>query len=148
MMGVEAPKTCWATHKRQVINLWKCCIWLVNLFELLTEMLKSKKDEGKEIFLILCIEEFCCLLLQNILLFITSKYLNVRNIRWHRYFPDKAIEIHSMFQFPYVKISCAISSRRSMLSCLKGEFAASQMLLRRHARPTKPFCSRNSSIGR
>jgi hypothetical protein len=33
-MGVEAPKTCWATHKRQIINLWKCCIWLVNLFEL------------------------------------------------------------------------------------------------------------------
>jgi hypothetical protein len=33
MMGVEAPKTCWATHKRQVINLWNCCIWSVNLFE-------------------------------------------------------------------------------------------------------------------
>jgi hypothetical protein len=33
-MGVEAPKTCWATHKRQVINLWNCCIWLFNLFEL------------------------------------------------------------------------------------------------------------------
>jgi hypothetical protein len=23
MMGVEAPETCWAKHKRQVINLWK-----------------------------------------------------------------------------------------------------------------------------
>ena len=34
MMGVEAPETCWATHKRQVINLWNCCIWLVDLFEL------------------------------------------------------------------------------------------------------------------
>jgi len=34
MMGVEEPETCWATHKRQVINLWNCCIWLVNLFEL------------------------------------------------------------------------------------------------------------------
>jgi hypothetical protein len=34
MMGVEAPETCWATHKRQVINLWNCCIWLVNLFVL------------------------------------------------------------------------------------------------------------------
>ena len=31
MMGVEAPEICWATHKRQVINLWNCCIWLVNL---------------------------------------------------------------------------------------------------------------------
>ena len=33
MMGGEAPKTCWATHKRQVINLWNCCILLVDLFE-------------------------------------------------------------------------------------------------------------------
>jgi len=33
MMGEEAPETCWATHKRQVINLWNCCILLVNLFE-------------------------------------------------------------------------------------------------------------------
>jgi hypothetical protein len=33
MMGEELPKTCWATHKRQVINLWNCCILLVNLFE-------------------------------------------------------------------------------------------------------------------
>ena len=34
MMGVEAPETCWATHKSQVKNSWNCCIWLVNLFEL------------------------------------------------------------------------------------------------------------------
>ena len=33
MMGGETPETCWATHKRQVINLWNCCILLVNLFE-------------------------------------------------------------------------------------------------------------------
>jgi hypothetical protein len=33
MMGVEEPETCWATQKRQVINLWNCCIWLVDLFE-------------------------------------------------------------------------------------------------------------------
>jgi len=25
MMGVETPETCWATNKRQVINLWNCC---------------------------------------------------------------------------------------------------------------------------
>jgi hypothetical protein len=30
MMGGMMPKTCWATHKRQVINLWNCCILLVN----------------------------------------------------------------------------------------------------------------------
>jgi hypothetical protein len=34
MMGGETPETCWATHKRQVINLWNCCISLVELFEL------------------------------------------------------------------------------------------------------------------
>jgi len=34
MMGVETPETCWATHKSQVINLWNCCIWLVDLSEL------------------------------------------------------------------------------------------------------------------
>ena len=33
MMGREAHETCWATHKRQVINLWNCCILLVDLFE-------------------------------------------------------------------------------------------------------------------
>jgi hypothetical protein len=32
MMGAEAPETCWATHKRQVINLSNCCIWLVVWF--------------------------------------------------------------------------------------------------------------------
>jgi hypothetical protein len=32
-MGGETPETCWATHKRQVINLWNCCILLVELFE-------------------------------------------------------------------------------------------------------------------
>jgi len=33
MMVEEAPETCWATHKHQVINLWNCYILLVNLFE-------------------------------------------------------------------------------------------------------------------
>jgi len=33
MMGGETPETCWATHKRRVINLWNCCISLVKLSE-------------------------------------------------------------------------------------------------------------------
>ena len=33
MMGVRTPETCWAVHKRRVINLRNCCIWLVDLFE-------------------------------------------------------------------------------------------------------------------
>jgi len=32
-MGREAPETCRATHKCQVINLWNYCILLVDLFE-------------------------------------------------------------------------------------------------------------------
>ena len=33
MMSGETPETCWAVHKRQVINLWNCRILLVALFE-------------------------------------------------------------------------------------------------------------------
>jgi hypothetical protein len=33
MMGWKTSETCWTTHKRQVINLWNCCILLVELFE-------------------------------------------------------------------------------------------------------------------
>ena len=33
MMDGEAPETCWAIHKRQVMNLWNCCILLVDLFQ-------------------------------------------------------------------------------------------------------------------
>jgi len=42
MMGGETPETCWATHKRQVINLWNCCILLVELFEKLLIPLNVK----------------------------------------------------------------------------------------------------------
>jgi len=33
MMGGQAPETCRATRKHQVINLWNCCILLADLFE-------------------------------------------------------------------------------------------------------------------
>jgi hypothetical protein len=33
MMGVRTPETCWAVHKRQVINLKNCCVRLVDLFK-------------------------------------------------------------------------------------------------------------------
>jgi hypothetical protein len=44
MMGGETPETCWATHKRQAINLWNCCILLVELFESndITRFVKTK----------------------------------------------------------------------------------------------------------
>ena len=35
MMGMRTPETCWAVHEHQVINLRNCCIWLVNLFEIM-----------------------------------------------------------------------------------------------------------------
>ena len=34
VMGVMTPETCWAVRKRQEINLRNCCIWLVDLFEI------------------------------------------------------------------------------------------------------------------
>jgi hypothetical protein len=37
MIGRKAPETCWASHKRQVINLRNCCILLVDLFESLAK---------------------------------------------------------------------------------------------------------------
>jgi hypothetical protein len=33
MMGMRMPETCWAVFKRQVINLWSCCILLVDSVE-------------------------------------------------------------------------------------------------------------------
>jgi len=43
MMGGEAPET-WATHKRQVINLWNCCILLVDLFESYVDARTSERQ--------------------------------------------------------------------------------------------------------
>jgi len=48
MMGVEAPEICWATNKCQVISLWNCCIWLVNLSELYDDARTWQRQ--KEIF--------------------------------------------------------------------------------------------------
>jgi hypothetical protein len=60
MMGEEAPETCWVTHKRQVINLWRCCVLLDDLFELYktsicigTKTLKYCVPEIKDRFLII-----------------------------------------------------------------------------------------------
>jgi len=47
MMGGETPETCWITPKRQVINLWNCCILLVDLFESLVCILIEIKRSTK-----------------------------------------------------------------------------------------------------
>jgi hypothetical protein len=44
MMGGEATETCWATHKRQVMNLWNWCILLVDLFESYDEARTCKRQ--------------------------------------------------------------------------------------------------------
>jgi hypothetical protein len=43
MIDREAPDTRWATYKRQVINLWNCCISLVDLFELCDDALTCER---------------------------------------------------------------------------------------------------------
>jgi hypothetical protein len=37
MMGMRMPETCWAVSKQQAINLWSCCILLVDSVETRTE---------------------------------------------------------------------------------------------------------------
>jgi hypothetical protein len=44
MMGGKTPGTCYATHKRQVINLWNCCIfWLICLKRMMMHVLANVK---------------------------------------------------------------------------------------------------------
>ena len=50
MMGAEAPETCWATQKRQVMNLWNCCIQLVNLFELYDDARTCQRQMHNNVF--------------------------------------------------------------------------------------------------
>jgi hypothetical protein len=57
-MGVEAPETCWATHKRQVINLWNCCIWLVNLSEMYDDARNCQRQRLFFIYLSLKTTQF------------------------------------------------------------------------------------------
>jgi hypothetical protein len=59
MMSVDAPETCWATHKRQVINLWNCCIWLVNLFELYDD---ARTCQRQREFRVSCLKPYSSML--------------------------------------------------------------------------------------
>ena len=54
MMGGEMPETCWATHKRQVIKLWNCCILLVELFESYDDARTCEHQISKQLHL--CIQ--------------------------------------------------------------------------------------------
>jgi hypothetical protein len=42
MMDVRMSETCWAAHKRQVINIRNYCIYLVDLFELYDDVWTCK----------------------------------------------------------------------------------------------------------
>jgi len=51
MMSMRMPETCWAVFKRQVINLWNCCIWSVDSFEcMMMQGLKSNPATGLVVF--------------------------------------------------------------------------------------------------
>ena len=52
-MDGKAPETCWATHERQVINLWNSCIFLVDLFESYDDAWTNERQIYKWI-LVLC----------------------------------------------------------------------------------------------
>ena len=51
MMGVRTPETCWAVHKRQLINLRSCCILLVD----------SVENNFRVVLCIVCFVSFCVL---------------------------------------------------------------------------------------
>jgi hypothetical protein len=47
MMDEETPETCWPVHKRQIMNLWNCCSWLVDLFELYEDARTGQRQARK-----------------------------------------------------------------------------------------------------
>jgi hypothetical protein len=50
MMGGETFETRWATGKHQVINLWKCIILLVELFESYDDARTCERQISGQIF--------------------------------------------------------------------------------------------------
>jgi hypothetical protein len=53
MMGMRMPEACWAVFKRQVINLWNCCIWLVDSFEcMMMHGLANPKLKSRIVFIV------------------------------------------------------------------------------------------------
>jgi hypothetical protein len=74
MMGVETPETYWATHKRQVINLWKCCIWLVIYLNCM--MMHGPAKVNPTYFSRRC----------NFVMYCSyNKYIQRLSIRWHHH---------------------------------------------------------------
>jgi len=50
IMGGEAPETCWATYKRQVINSQNCRVLLVDLFESYDDARSCERQSWLTIF--------------------------------------------------------------------------------------------------
>jgi len=68
MIGRKAPETCRATHKRQVTNLWNCCILLVDLFESYDDARTNKRQSLQYAQHCMYFVEFHVLLLCSFLL--------------------------------------------------------------------------------
>jgi len=76
MMGGETPETCWATHKRQVKNLWYCCILLVDLFESYDNARTWERQMYKVILFIQLLGRRGYLLNQKLSLYIHNQFAN------------------------------------------------------------------------
>jgi hypothetical protein len=57
IMSEETPETCWVTHKRQVINLWNCCILLVDLFALNGDV-SPKENNSRFLLSVMCLRSY------------------------------------------------------------------------------------------
>jgi len=108
MMGGETLETCWATHKRQVINLWNCCILLVELFEYIivffctvhcNMIIQYKPTKYTLSNWILIIVNFLCL-------------LHVSNSRVHLQ-EDGCVCSYGMVRFTCISISSLVGGRVS-----------------------------------
>jgi len=117
-MGMRMPETCWAVFKRQVINLWNCCIWLVDSFEcMMIHGLASPKFTGNSIQLLLC--KTACL---------QSAFLHYHHSFFEKWmplfliksrFPKRGIKRRSMKVARKVAVAFCVSSLLSPCSALQ-----------------------------
>ena len=90
IMGEETPETCWATHKRQVINLWNCCIWLVDLFALNGDV-SPKENNSRFLLSVMCLRSYrlktllICVLTLRLLMSYIYIYIYIYTHIWSTY---------------------------------------------------------------
>jgi hypothetical protein len=97
MMGGETPETCWATHRRQVINLWNCCILLVELFESYDDARTCERqmrftvgvnvDNKQDSVSVYSVQSNCCywfniIIVAKFLLLVSTSFVRSRYEKW------------------------------------------------------------------